>query len=78
MSAIETSIKDIIKILREEALKEYREYDTQSRPLAVYQANTLSMDGEACLKTEYVYDGFSNRLLKKKESVVPWLSAWDI
>lgn len=69
---------DIIKQLRNEALKEYREYDEYFRPSAIYQAYAEATNGEPCLKTAYVYDGPSNRIKKKQESIVPWDSSWDI
>ena len=72
------NINDIIKLLREEALKEYRQYDEFFRPLAIYQAQTESDHGEPCLKTSYFYDGTSNRIVKKKEEIVPWDSNWDV
>lgn len=76
MSAL--SNKDMIKSLKHEALKEFREYDGLSRPIAVYQANTDADNGDMCLKTEYTYVLTSNRIEKKKETLTAWLSIWDI
>lgn len=74
----EITTKDMLKTLKLEALKEYREYDVNNRPSAIYQTLTSARDLDDCLKTEYVYDGLSNRIVKKRETVVDWSSAWDI
>lgn len=70
--------KDIISILREETIKEFREFDGQFRLIKVYQAITKAVHGESTLLTEYGYDGTSTRIAKKNESVVSWDSSWDI
>lgn len=72
------NVHDIIKQLREEALKEYREYDSFYRPSAIYQAHTECENGEPCLKTVYLYDGTTSRIVKKKEEIVLWDSSWDV
>lgn len=74
----ELTTRDVLKSLKHEALKEFREYDAQFRPSAIYQAFTDAKEGDDCLKTEYIYDGLSQRIIKKKESVTDWQSAWDI
>lgn len=70
--------KDLLKTLKLEGLKEYREYDGSNRPTAIYQTFTDADNGDKCLKTAYTYDGASNRIVKKKETVDVWNSTWDI
>ena len=72
------SSKDVLKTLKNEALKEYRVYDVQNRPSAIYQVYTDAEHGDNCLKTEYTYDGLSNRIIKKRETVALWDALWDI
>lgn len=78
MAIGEFNNRDMLKALKLEALKEYREYDGSFRVIAVYQANTDADNNDLCLKTEFVYDGTSSRVIKKKESLVPWQSSWNI
>jgi hypothetical protein len=78
MAIGEYTNKDMLKALKLEALKEYREYDGVNRVSAIFQANTDAGDGDLCLKTEFVYAASSARIVKKKESLVAWQSSWDI
>ncbi len=67
-----------IKTGRNDLLKQYIEYDGSSRMEYVYEARTAAKHGEACMKTQYVYDGASSRISKMKETTSTWDSDWDV
>lgn len=69
---------DLIKPHAHEAVKQYIEYDGFNRMSAVYVASAYAEDGDAAMKTEYVYVADSSRVVKMKESLTTWDSAWDI
>lgn len=74
MSTKDTNARDYLKNMAREPIKLFRVYDVSNRVWIQYECVTHTLPGEACLKTEYVYDGTSTRVLKLKES----LSTWDI
>ena len=72
------SATDLIKPHAAEAVKQYIEYDGLNRMLAVYVSSAYAEHGEPCMKTQYVYDADSSRVIKMKESLTTWDEAWDI
>jgi len=68
---------EFLKTGTHEFIKSYLEYDT-GRMVTVYEARANAVNGDYCLKTEYVYDGISTRVIKMKETPATWNSAWDI
>lgn len=69
---------DMIGPHGKEAVKQYVVFDVSFRMVATYVALTDAVHGAVCLKTEYAYDGNSSRIIKMKESLATWDSAWDI
>lgn len=61
-----------------ELVKQYVQYDGQSRLSKVYTARTDAPNGEPCMVTEYIYtSNISTTLLATKEGHSTWNSAWD-
>jgi hypothetical protein len=77
MSTNEKTIA-FIKSHAHEGCKQYLTYDASNRMEIVYEAPTDFENGAPCLKTQYVYDGTSTRVIKMKESIATWSSSWDI
>lgn len=71
-------VRDFLKSVKYEAMKIYRVFDAQNRVSVQYECPTNTKDGGGCLRTDYVYDGTSNRIIKLKESAVAWSAAWDV
>lgn len=71
----ETTVRDFLLAIRNEPLKLFRVYDGSNRVQYQYEAITHAVDGDPCMRTEYVYDGVSTRLLKMKETIDVWVSA---
>lgn len=69
---------DFIKPHALEAVKQYIVYDGFNRMSETYVALSDSEHGTPCLKTEYVYAADSARVIKLKESIAVWDSAWDV
>lgn len=69
---------DFIAPHAKEAVKMYITYDGNSRMEFTYVAIYDAEDGEACMKTQYVYDSTSNRVVKMQETLAAWDSAWDV
>jgi hypothetical protein len=69
---------DFISSHFREAVKTFSVYDGTNRLIEFYTALTDAEDSGMCLKTEYSYDGATTRILKSKESLATWSSAWDI
>lgn len=67
--------REILKTTRFNGLKQYIAYDGTNRMEYVYEAGTEAIDGAPCIRTQYVYDGASNRIIKMKETVSVWVSA---
>lgn len=61
-----------------ENVKQYLAYDASSRMEYVYEARSNAAHGDKCLKTQYVYDGVSTRIIKMKETESLWDSSWDV
>lgn len=69
---------DFIGTHLHEAIKYYATYDASNRLEYTYVAQVETVNGGQCMKTQYVYDGTSTRVVKMKESKTTWNSAWDI
>jgi hypothetical protein len=67
-----------LKTTAYELVKQYVEYDASDRTEYVYTAHTDAADGTPCTVTQYVYDGVSSRVIKRKESNATWDETWDI
>jgi hypothetical protein len=65
-------------MIMSESVKTYSVYDGSNRLIQFYEAHTDASDGDKCRLTTYTFDGASDRLLKSKESLATWSSAWDI
>lgn len=71
-------VRDTLKSVKYEAMKLYRVYDGQNRLVTQYDASSNAKNGDACLRTDYAYDGTTTRIQKLKESMAAWSSAWDL
>lgn len=69
---------DLVSMVMSEAVKTYSVYDASNRLIQFYEAHVDAKNNEKCRLTTYVYDGGSDRLLKSKESLANWSSAWDV
>jgi hypothetical protein len=78
MSVKSIDAVDVIKQLRNQTLKEFREYDGSARAFKIYQAVSKAKNGDPCMLTEIAYLGASKSIEKKRESVVLWDATWDI
>lgn len=72
------SATDFITPHQKEAVKQYITYDGLSRMEYNYVAIAGAAHGDLCIVTQYAYDGASGRIIKTKESLSTWDSAWDI
>lgn len=75
MNLADQKVRDFITAIRNEPLKMYRAYDVSNRVQYQYEAVTHAKDGDPCMRTEYVYDGISTRVLKMKEIIDTWVAA---
>lgn len=69
---------DFIKSQLSEAVQQYIAYDGTNRMEYSYTAPADAQDGDPCLVTQYVYFSTSTRVIKMKESIGTWSSAWGI
>lgn len=69
---------ETLETLKKEAIKIYRVYDGSGRCTESYEAPAHAIEGGPCLKTVYVYDGATTRVLKMRETFTSWQAAWDI
>lgn len=69
---------DFVNTHMQEAVKTYSVYDGSQRLTAYYVALSDAAHGTQCMVTNYTYDGVSTRVLKTKEALATWDSAWDI
>jgi len=74
----DNKVRDFITAIRNEPVKVFRVYDGSNRVSIQYEAITHALNGDPCMKTEYMYDGTTQRVLKMKESVDTWLSSFDM
>ena len=74
----DTQADELLVTLGREVLKVYRVYDGSDRLTEQYEALANAIHGGPALKTEYVYDGATTKVLKMKESLTTWDSSWDI
>ena len=61
-----------------EFVKQYVVYDGSGRTTHIYETREDAEHGSPCMLTQYTYDGASNRIQKRKETVSAWDSAWDM
>lgn len=61
-----------------EYIKSYITYDSSSRMEYVYEARANALNGEPCLRTQYVYSGTTTNIVKMCETDSTWSSAYDI
>lgn len=74
----QTNVRDYLRSIMHEAMKMYRTYDGTNRLQYQYEAPTPALHGDPCMRTEYVYDGTSTRVIKLKETIQTWDSSWDV
>jgi hypothetical protein len=67
-----------VKTGANEYIKSYITYDASSRMEYVYEARANALDGESCLRTQYVYDGLTTNVVKMCETESTWATAYDI
>lgn len=68
---------DFILSHAKEAVKQRFGYDAQTRMAITWVALANAKHGDPCLRTDYLYDGTSTRVLGMKESLSTWDAAWD-
>lgn len=68
----------MLKSHAKEFVKQYITYDLSNRPEYVYTAYADAVNGADCQLTQYVYDGSSSRVIKRKETIGTWSSSYDI
>lgn len=78
MADTPTTKTELLKSQLHELVKQYISYDVSDRPEYVYTASSDAADGTPCTVTQYVYDGATSRVLKRKESYSNWDASWDI
>jgi hypothetical protein len=69
---------DLVGSHIKEGIKQYLVYDGSGRLTDTYVAIEAAEDGDPCVRTQYEYDGTSNRVVKMKEAVAYWDATWDI
>lgn len=67
----------IIKSNINEEVKSKIFYDVQNRPIAIYEAQNIAVDGTPCLLTQYSYVGTSSLVDYMKETEATWLTVWE-
>ena len=72
------SASHLLKSHLNEAVKQYIVYDGTGRMIETYTALTNAIHGAVAEKTTYGYSGATTRVIKMKEEVSTWDSAWDI
>lgn len=73
----DSKVKDFLQSIKNEPVKMFRIYDGSNRVQTQYEAITHAKDGDPCMRSDYVYDGASARVVQMKETVDLWDSAWD-
>lgn len=69
---------ELLKTHAGELVKQYVEFDGQSRQSKVYTAYTNAADGAPCEVTEYIYTGPATTVVKaRKEGYATWDATWD-
>lgn len=69
---------DLINALRNEAFKEFNEYDVNNRVTYKVQAPTDAPVGANALRTDYTYTTPTSTLKRTlKETIVSWQAIWD-
>lgn len=76
--AQDSQADELLRALGKEVMKLHRVYDGSNRVSEQYETFANTVHGGAALKTEYTYDGVSERVVGMKESLATWDSAWDI
>jgi len=75
---LESNPSQLVSSHFKEAIKSYSTFDGSLRLENIYVAHVDTEAGEACMRTQYTYDGTSTRVEKTKESLAAWDAAWDI
>lgn len=76
--ALPGKARDFVVSHLKEAIKSYYAYDGSNRLEYAYTAHPDAEHGDACLGTQYAYDGATDRVQKSKEFLTTWDSSWDI
>lgn len=71
----EIKVSDFLKSIKSEPLKLYRVFDGLNRVQYQYETITHMENNGPCMRTEYVYDGTSSRVVKMKETIDTWVTA---
>ncbi len=72
------NVRDTLRSVKYDRLKLFRVYDAQNRLTSQFECFAETRDGGECLRTDYIYDGGSNRIIKLRESRAQWSVAWDV
>lgn len=64
-----------LKTMRHSLMKSYTTYDATSRMEYIYEAPADAVNGQACLRTQYVYDALTTNIVKMKETTSTWVTA---
>jgi len=68
----------VLKSLTHEIRKTFVTFDVQSRISITYEAKSDAIDGDPCLRTEYIYTGPASTVIKGvKETNWVWDGTWD-
>jgi hypothetical protein len=76
--SLDTIATDLVPAHNREAVKTYIVWDEFNRMVTHYSTLAAAPHGAKALRTDYRYDGNSNRVQKTKESLSAWDSAWEI
>lgn len=72
-----TTKTEMLKITREELVKQYVEFDVQTRPYKIHTAPVWAKNGDPCIVTEILYvDNTSTTVLGQKEGYTTWDTGW--
>lgn len=78
MATDEQNVRDQLKSVLKEPMKLYRTFDGSNRLEYQYECATSTPDQGPCLKTQYVYDGGSDRIVKVKETIDVWDASFEV
>lgn len=76
--AQDTNADELLTSLGKEAMKVHRVYDGSNRLIEQYETYQNTVHGGPALRTDYTYDGASERVVGMKETMSTWDSSWDI
>lgn len=75
---IDEKANQVFEALGREIIKVYRVYDGSNRVTSQYEAYAHTLNGGACLRTDYTYLAATTNVVKMQEYVDVWSSAYDI